>query len=168
MIPDRHEQPWFKEMVARNKWRLLWYYPAGSKLFSKPSAKYPFDRSKRCQPLRSGEVILVLVLNDKEFDDQVEYSLEQDLQQHREHEKSHAGYSLALPAPGFQIATGQEAQLSSKKSRTGDRKRRVVCEGCGKEKRSDKIKAHRKACKQMPNKTPPKIAKCPRCSYTDN
>jgi hypothetical protein len=44
---------------------------------------------------------------------------------------------------------------------------RGVCEGCNKEFRSDKLKAHRLKCKKFPYKTPSKIAKCPHCPYTD-
>jgi hypothetical protein len=62
------------------------------------------------------EVIIVLVLNDEDFHNYNEYSLEQDLQNHRAHENNNAGFSLTLSLPGFaqnavgaRPATEQEA-----------------------------------------------------------
>jgi hypothetical protein len=48
VVPDRKSADWHKKMIKDNKWRLLWYFPKGSKLFSKPGAKEPFATAKRC------------------------------------------------------------------------------------------------------------------------
>lgn len=64
IVPDRHSNDWHRNMVARNNWRLLFYYPVGTKLFTEPGADV-YDREKRCKEIPSREVILALVLNDE-------------------------------------------------------------------------------------------------------
>lgn len=148
IVPDRHEQDWHKGMVERNLWRILWYYPTGTKLFSAPSATNPFDRKKRCQPIRSREVILVLVLNDEEYPDWEEYSLEKDLQNYRAHEDEQAGYSLAPAVPQRELEETAESKAESGSRKVSkNRNKQVVCEGCSKSMRSDKLKAHKLKCK---------------------
>ena len=76
-------------MVKENKWKLVWYYPRGSFLFSKPSAKEMF-KSKRCQELSSIEVIIVLeLISDAESKT---YNLDATLKIARKDSKNKPGF----------------------------------------------------------------------------
>ena len=63
-MPYRTAEDWVNEMISRNKWRLIQYWPYGSFLFTKPGAKNPFELSERCKVIPSLEPILALVFND--------------------------------------------------------------------------------------------------------
>ena len=36
IIPEFKHLRWFKDLLKRNKWRILWRFPRGSQLFSRP------------------------------------------------------------------------------------------------------------------------------------
>ena len=36
VIPEWQHRVWFKEMTKRNRWRIVWRFPRGTKLFSRP------------------------------------------------------------------------------------------------------------------------------------
>jgi hypothetical protein len=128
-------------MVEGNKWRLVWYYPRGCFLFSKPAEKDIF-KSKRCQPVASVEVIIVLEIIDDA--DSISYSLDEALKKARKNSKKKAGFSCKP---------------------IKNRLKKENCKSCGKETRSDNLKRHMETCGKK--KSPKKIAKCKWCSYSD-
>ena len=66
------------------------------------------------------------------------------------------------------VTTQKKDQLPPKKApRNKNRNKTEACKGCGKEIRTYRLEEHVMKCKKMPNKTPPQIAKCPNCPYTD-
>ena len=68
VMPYRPSQPWVRRLIVEGRWRLLWFWPKGSMLFSKPSAVERFNLSMRCKTLPSIEHILALVFNDSDYE----------------------------------------------------------------------------------------------------
>ena len=96
-IPDKPNDSEFQEFVQRNKWRLVWFYPRGSILFSEPLGKgNEFNPEKRCAPIRTEQNVLVLELNDKDNEDWEEYSLKEELKANR---------IKQLETPGFCVTS---------------------------------------------------------------
>ena len=68
ILPEWKQRRWFKRMVTRNQWRVLWRFPRGSKLFSRPDPEHVFDEDKRHGKFWTKWPVLVLVYNDSSFD----------------------------------------------------------------------------------------------------
>ena len=83
VLPYRDSKKWFKDFLTRGRWRLVWYWPKGSYLFSEPSAIDRFNLNRRCATLSSREDILALELLDESDSKVCGYSLKESLIQHR-------------------------------------------------------------------------------------
>ena len=94
VLPERKSNEWFQKLARRNRWRIIWQYPIGTQLFSKPCEKDLFDREKRCKPLAVKEPILVLVLNDDEYPDHATYNFSEHLEDMLAAETEKAGYII--------------------------------------------------------------------------
>lgn len=43
IIPEFKHLKWFKEMLKRDKWSIIWRFPKGSQLFSRPHSEDVFE-----------------------------------------------------------------------------------------------------------------------------
>ena len=128
VLPERTSNEWFKKLAERNRWRIIWRYPRGSQLFSKPSEKNLFDLENRCKPLAEREPILVLVLNDNDYSDHATYNFSKHLDDLLAVEAKKAGYIVPY-----------KKRRSPTKARSANRNKRVDCPHCNKNIRADTI-----------------------------
>ena len=80
ILPHRDTNDWFKNFVARNKWRVVRRYPEGTKLFSEPSHANGFALKRR-QTIDSGEVILACEVKTPGKEEHKGHNLEKEIQE---------------------------------------------------------------------------------------
>ena len=108
-IPDRPTNSEFQEFVQRNKWRLVWFYPRGSFLFSEPLGNgNEFNPEQRCVPIPTKENVLILELNDKDHEDWKKYRLEEELEANRNHYIKTPGFCVTPKSKSLLHKTNQK------------------------------------------------------------
>ena len=128
VLPERKSNEWFKKLAKRNRWRIIWRYPVGTQLFSKPCEKDLYDREKRCKPLMVKEPILVLVLNDDEYPDHATYNFSEHLADMLAAEAKKAGYIIPY-----------KKRKPPTKARSVNRNKRADCPLCKKNIRANTL-----------------------------
>ena len=152
IVPESPRYLWFKHMLQRNYWRIIWRFPTGSQLFTRPGEDDIYDVDMRDDQYWTKWPVLALVFNDESFADHKTHDSLAQWEAEQDRGLQHV--------PGYGPSDFRESLAGSAE---GDPDVKY-CSHCRRHKSARNFNRHQSSCIRKQVKTPrSKERQCPVC-----